>query len=1044
MTRENKTDRTLDERPKIHRQPSFQPHVKATEHPTLTLVVLGFITLFFLFSLLGGGLDFTADQGEFVPKHSSLAEDQERLEENWPVRSFIFYIEIEDPDEYPQNVTSSDFLEAMLEVEDTLNPLVDGGGQEDGVAYTLSIATLVREMNASGSRLLEAALEETANFLSFHAGEEIGSEEVGDGVEVSNRGNRSLPTDQDEIANLVGELSPDFLDRLASDTNDDGIWDVAVIIVALDEEADKGDIVEEARYLAYYDWEGMAGPESRMTVTGELALEDIQEENTSFYMGVVFPLLVLFSAMGVFQFYRGFKAVLIICLPTFASLVWTFGLVAMLGMTLTPLTLVALPLLLTISLMFNIQIGDGMSLKLRRVEGKQQASKIISGDENPVKRAQEALRREGRAVFTAAIVVMICFCGSCFDGIPALTTLGLLLTLGSLFAFLHAVFMVPALGILIDFSRYVRREGIDTVTEKLGFSIVRNAKGIMAVAFVFFMVSLIIAFPLVKTNTRENPLLPDDPSISGYPSVEAYLDYNDEFHSGTRGNILVEAKAGLDFQNRDYGHDSRDPLELYRDVETIQDDLEEIRVENPELPLETLSMVDLMKGVTLEGEIQLKELWDEHVGTSFPFPEELELFNLSRNGVVWSGLHSPAVSQSKPIQKLFLNIYLESLPPWLREMFLQGEGRELGAGVTHIQMEGPFFDDDERHDAVAAINALTQRDYVSLSSSETVGPLGVEVFVNDLVIASTQTTLFLSIMLSFLTLAFIFKDRGPWWKADYHQAGFTVIPVVVGVGMIPMVLVMAGVSLNLYSVLLSSLVIPPGLVFSIYMVYLIREKGMNIESVRGAVSRGTLPVVTMVAVPVLALSSFFLIPIRAIYNFVLVVMIIHVCFGLGALLFLPALGVFLTQRHKGRGPSFHPPANSSPRQPPTYSGKPPSGAIGKMKHYLWDVPDDHHPASHPVKPESEPREPEPETGQEPKEESSPEPLQEPEAEESRVSSSILWKEQGDIPKTEDPLAGFLSPLQKPEVPHTEDREKEVEKREKDLNDLSLDEIFRNP
>ncbi len=1029
MTRENKTERTPDERQKFHRQPSLQPHIKATEHPTLTLVVLGFITCFFLVPLLTNGLELTADRDEYIPadNENPFTVDYLKVRENWPDESYILYIEVEDPDQYPLNITNGDFLRAMWEIELHLNYDPVDDGLQDYIPHTLSLASLVAETNHSLTRLSDAVVEETRFFLEFYGAKDVSASDIENKTTLNAfGGNRSIPNEQDKIDAIVGTIPENLLEDLVTDTNDDGIWDTAVIVVALREDKDPRwddlpgsheETLDKIEDLTK-DWEASQQGKAKLTITGEPVLERFTEEETMSAMEEILLVMAVLTVLGVMLFYRSFKAVMTIALPTFSTLVWIFGFAALTGIIVTPLTLLAIPVLLIISLMFNIQLADRMALKWwwTKGEDKEQVKRFFGpngGEENPVTRAKKALDTAGKTVMTGAIVAMIALASLCFGTIAPLTSLGVLLVIGVFFAQIHAFFMVPALAILQDYHRMADTE------EHMGNQMARlpekKSKSIITAALVIFMISVTI-LPAVEMGTSRYVAIPSDPSLEGFSVVRAHVDYSQELDSGSNAFVLVEPRAGQEFESRDYDYDSRNPVLLLEELEIVQTRIQGIPEERFDLDLRTLSIVDIMKETRLEGEIKLKELWDEEVGTSFPFGAGVEVLDLSGGGDAWSTLRSATLGENTPVQKLYLNIFYRSILYWMKSMFMPGELDDVEGSI--IMVEGPVFNSRERYDIVLKVNEITKEEYVLTESSSLVGPLALEERLDELAIESLRVTLTLSIILMFLTLSFIYKDKNsPWNRPNFKMGMLTTLPVVLVIGMIPLVMLMAAVSLNIYSVMTTTLAPALGIVFSVFIMDRIRDQGMNIGSVRKALVENGQAGITMLMVPVLALCAFFLIPISAFYNFVLVVMIIHVCFGLGALLFLPATVVFLIQRHESREPPLQQQETiPAPKQPPTYSGKVPSGTFGKMKHYLWDVPDDYHPAARPAEPEHQ--EVGAESGQEIEEEPSPESEleQKPEFKESSSSSfSILAPEQQTgIPKAEKPVLSFLSPLVGPE------------------------------
>jgi hypothetical protein len=155
----------------------------------------------------------------------SIAQENEILDEigeDWSTDVILIYIETPNKFEmtYGTNITDKAVLDEISSIEEALNPIKeDEGIIQDHVSYVLSISTLIKEMNEAPKNIHYAVMDELDPIID--PGEPPGDHEY------------AIPDDQDEIDRLVSDIPADTRDLFVRDTNDDGIWDTAVIWVGV-------------------------------------------------------------------------------------------------------------------------------------------------------------------------------------------------------------------------------------------------------------------------------------------------------------------------------------------------------------------------------------------------------------------------------------------------------------------------------------------------------------------------------------------------------------------------------------------------------------------------------------------------------------------------------------------------------------------------------------------------------------------------------------------------------------------------------------------
>ncbi|MED5486811.1 MAG: MMPL family transporter [Candidatus Thermoplasmatota archaeon] len=416
--------------------------------------------------LLGSGfigqyaVDFqhqiNGDVEVYLPDGAESKELLLEVREGWSTDIVMLYIHTpnaiegtaratcDEIDECEHNVTSVNVLKQLsyLEGDDTseqgnyergLDWDKEDRGRNDGVVWVLSPAQIIKEANSSRTRFA-CAMEE-------HGIQGVALENCPVSSFNSNDG-YSVPDNQDAVNNLV-ENAGSLMDSFVRDTNDDGIWDTAVVVMGIrfdmegtqidsreDPKGDVGDTIRDHRAFIDYakkliyeqsdpqkcelcyveydqklsamwhtdeeEWRtptsscnngGQDGEYSRcaITVTGlNPVLHDVSEAVYK-QLEKMLPLSLLFVAITMFALHRNPKVLLICGVPIVMSLAVTFGITVIADIELTPMIIAAGPIL----------IGLGVDYALHLI------NRIEEGrNERLEKAAEEAWRkeREGMAV----------------------------------------------------------------------------------------------------------------------------------------------------------------------------------------------------------------------------------------------------------------------------------------------------------------------------------------------------------------------------------------------------------------------------------------------------------------------------------------------------------------------------------------------------------------------------------------------------------------------------------------------------------------------
>jgi heme/copper-type cytochrome/quinol oxidase subunit 2 len=154
------------------------------------------------------------------------------ISEDWSTEMIVLFIETPNKFDrtYGTNITDKAVLDEISEIEDALDFQKDDKGEVDDFTFVLSISTLIKELHSSPKNVKTAVYEE------------LGMDDLG---LWDPPGSYSIPDNQEDIDRIVDQIPEDTKKLLVIDTNEDGIWDSASVIMGVYQEADQQAIMKE-------------------------------------------------------------------------------------------------------------------------------------------------------------------------------------------------------------------------------------------------------------------------------------------------------------------------------------------------------------------------------------------------------------------------------------------------------------------------------------------------------------------------------------------------------------------------------------------------------------------------------------------------------------------------------------------------------------------------------------------------------------------------------------------------------------------------------
>lgn len=866
-----------------------------TKFPVVTVVLCLIVTGFFSWEsgIVDCRDDFCPIEGKssmnvngdlevYLPQGSEVSELLSRVEEDWTTNVMVIYVESEK-----SNITNKSVLEEIEKVEKKLNPAENDGG-EDNVIYVLSISTVIKEVNSSAGRVVKSFFSGVAQAV----GSEELSEQLNESIDQNEDllGNYAIPDEQERIDQILQEMPANALSKLVRDVgrdaDGDGIkeaekafyWNRAVIIIGISDDLGNTTISEliegtqnEIDKLGVENnWEEK---KLTMTLTGPVPITNAVTEESFRLFWTVFPIGVVFVAMGLFffhcdllqtgriRFVQGVKVVIISGLPTLCSVFITMGIIGWTNYEVTMTVIIVGPIVLALGVSYGLHITN------RYAEAKG----------TPQEKMDEALQSTGRAVMLSAITTIIGFISLTFTPMKPIQTVGWSLAGGIVVVYIMTMVMVPNLTMMLDLKKpshppptaFVKAVNFPLNWSKLTIAV--------------FLTLMLISAGYNRPNVEENiDLLEMAPQ--NVPAVEKMGIYSEEFEAGQPGFLLIDGDISASPTFINDPTEVNDPYDNLKGIEELEGKCNQVNQTT------AVSIVFLMKaiavGVNVSGE-PIMEIIDDT-----PLPEPIKdvaelLFDreASGNGSFWWGL---ALLDQQPsggteAQNFLIYVFYNSLTKEMRELFMSSDYQR---SLIYIDM--PFMDVKSTEAAASQIDTFAAQDTSGgITSTKLVGVASVTIEVNELIVGSQWNSLGFALLFTVLTLGLVFRD--------VQYAILTTIPVAFTVFMQWMVMDSGDVTLSLVTVMIGSILVGVGVDFSIHIANRVRELGGSLDAIRIACASTGMSLAEATTITALGLTCAYWIPIPAIKPFVDVIIILLIVAAISALFLLPAIYALLVK-----------------------------------------------------------------------------------------------------------------------------------------------------
>ncbi len=346
------------------------------KRPKLTIIVFTIVTA--IISINALNVQITSDIEVYMPRNEPSVVILNEIRQEWPIDSLMIYLK-------GDNLTKVAKLKEIDAMEKALDPLPT---MADNVAYTTSIASLVRETNAN-----------------MPCGED------------------KIPDNQ-MYANFLLSYIPDEIkyNLISHDGKD------AVIIVTTNKSTNAAHLLDDKVYPI-----SESAKQFKATPTGMITMytETVRWIMNKIYGVALLSLLLIILAL--FAFHKDAKVVFIVIMPVLYAVGLTFGTMGLMKTAFSPTVIAVLPLLAALGVAYSLHMVNYFMERM----------------EKPMEAIKRMINTTGKAVFLSAITTIVGFASLLSSNMPPIYNMGLAFLIGVLYSFITTMILVPAMLLVI-------------------------------------------------------------------------------------------------------------------------------------------------------------------------------------------------------------------------------------------------------------------------------------------------------------------------------------------------------------------------------------------------------------------------------------------------------------------------------------------------------------------------------------------------------------------------------------------------------------------
>ena len=908
--------------------------------PVPIVLVMVLLTLLVGKDAMKFGQQINGDVEIYLPDGADSTELLLDVREQWSTDIVLLYVHTNNAIEDPtlrgnENITDVAILQQISYLEGDDDNKAEGRyargidwnkddrGSEDGVVWILSAPQLIKEANSAPSRFA-CSVEKYGLPI-----------QTSNDCQITNQDPRDtyvIPTNQDQINNTVENLGG-ALENLVVDTNGDGVWDTAVVVMGIrfdmagtdvDSRTDpdgneildhkafiqhvKSVIAECARsYDAFDDplcgrdyeeiklssmdderWNEIPTRQA-VTVTGLTpVLHDVSD---AIYLVLedMLPISLAFVCLIMIALHRNPKVIIICGTPIILSLAITFGTTVILDIMLTPMIIASGPILIGLGVDYALHLINRIEeTRNKMLEDNAQSAWAARRDGEPVEELDpwdkklyldatvHTIMTTGHAVLLSAITTIIGFSVLAWEWlvpIQPMRTVGITLVLGITCTFFFSIILVPALGWIVRYKKTGGKKA-EKVWEKIGEVPVRGWWAVLIVALLISGAGAwILGAELGKDITGSSDEVPP-----GLESYEALAEYSRVFQGGQTNMFIIDAEE----------RGVQDDIAPIRHLEVL-DSIEYMQEEKIDHVANTtsVSLVTILKAVHINVNLSGQQMYDRSLweilhSPCWDDPAQLECI-----------LTGDIVITTATSREVMINIAFDTLSYEIRSMLMNEPMANLGETKTLVYVNQPYIalsvaselrdqldtylSDGGCEDALSC-NAMGVD---GVKNSLLTGGLPVSLDINKGVHDAQSDATIATMLVLLIAMTILFRSP--------RLAFFTMTAVGVVVLWQPLLMRGGDVNVNVFTAMISTIVFGIGVDDSIHVMDRIREEGETPSGIVKAVARTGQTIFETTVTTSAGLAAGLTLAIPGLRNFFTLMMLLIFLALLTSAILLPAM-----------------------------------------------------------------------------------------------------------------------------------------------------------
>jgi len=477
----------------------------------------------------------------------------------------------------------------------------------------------------------------------------------------------------------------------------------------------------------------------------------------------------IFIAITILLFldFRKISYVLLSLFGLFISLIWTFGTMAILNINFSALSVAIMPLIMGLGVDYSIHLFHKYIEE--RNKGEKAGDAIIN-----------AITNTGTALFLATITTCVGFLSFLTATIPPLRHFGFLCAIGIIYTFIVTITLLASLRYIFDKKgeKFDKKSfSFDFLIKKSSIFVVKKPK-IVILSFLIFTIIMLFGIANVKTGFRIEEFLPEEsPSIKTLNKIGSDFP----FFSQNEDYILIEENITR----------VRTLKEIKEMQKNMRDD--DFVIKTPDGGIKVLSIVSIIEDVIKENRT---------------FAEK---FNIGEDGLPES---------DEDLKNIYDYLYESDEYKEEVKRVLHRENGEYDATVIIIYNNAISASGDLNKNIEKFYNQLKED---KVGNAIITGPTILTYTITSSLVKNQVVSTLICIIISAIILAFIYKDL--------ILGILNIVPV--GLASIWIIGSMAfmNYSLNVMTIMVTSLTIGLGITYSIHITDKFRKSDRSKESI---------------------------------------------------------------------------------------------------------------------------------------------------------------------------------------------------------------------